>query len=100
MPYRFFLILTLVLASLASLSPVLAQEAVHSPGHEATADAHHGGEEHHVLPLKPPVLFHIGKLTVTNSMMVTWFVAAGIILLAQIATRTVKPVPTGLQNFW
>ena len=48
----------------------------------------------------PPVLFSLGKFTVTNSMVVTWFVAAGIIFLAQLATRKIQPVPSGLQNFW
>ena len=33
-------------------------------------------------------------------MLVTWIVALGIIFFAQIATRRVKPIPSGLQNFW
>jgi len=56
-------------------------------------------EEHH-LSLKPIVLFEIGKLAVTNSMVVSWIVAAGIIVCAQLATRKITPVPKGLQNFW
>ena len=52
------------------------------------------------LPLKPDVLFHVGNLAITNSMVVTWIVAAGIIIFAQLATRKIKPVPTGHQNFW
>ena len=55
---------------------------------------------HRPLPLKPDVLFEVGPLAVTNSMVVTWIVAAGIILCAQLATRKIRPVPTGLQNFW
>ncbi len=97
MPHRYLLTLTLVLAFLASFSaPLLAAETPHG----ATGEAGHAAEEHHTLPLKPPELFHIGKFTVTNSMAVTWFVAALIILLAQLATRNIKPVPSGLQNFW
>jgi F-type H+-transporting ATPase subunit a len=97
MPYRLLLILTLAFACLAGFSaPVFAEETAHATALEAG----HGGEEHHALPLKPAALFKIGKFTVTNSMMVTWFVAAGIILLAQLATRKIKSVPTGLQNFW
>jgi F-type H+-transporting ATPase subunit a len=62
----------------------------------------HGPEkiEHEVLPLKPAPLFQIGKFSVTNSMFVTWLVAAGLIVFAQVATRNVKPVPSGSQNFW
>ncbi|HEV3410312.1 MAG TPA: F0F1 ATP synthase subunit A, partial [Chthoniobacterales bacterium] len=66
----------------------------------AQEGAHGAAAEHHVLPKVPPPLFNIGPFTVTNSMAVTWFVAAGIILLAQLATRNIKAIPTGLQNFW
>jgi F-type H+-transporting ATPase subunit a len=62
--------------------------------------AHGATEEHHALPLKPDVVFHIGPLAVTNSMVVTWIVAALIIICAQLATRKITPVPKGLQNFW
>lgn len=57
-------------------------------------------EEEEHLALKPDVLVHVGKLAVTNSMVVTWIVAAGIIVCAQLATRKIRPVPKGLQNFW
>ncbi len=52
------------------------------------------------VPLKPAALVHIGKFAITNSMLVTWIVAAGIIVLAQLATRDIKPLPSGAQNFW
>jgi F-type H+-transporting ATPase subunit a len=52
------------------------------------------------IPLKAGILSHIGKFTITNSMLVTWIVAAGIIVCAQAATRKIKPVPSGGQNFW
>jgi F-type H+-transporting ATPase subunit a len=64
------------------------------------AETTHPAAEQHTIPLKPDVLFHLGKLAVTNSMVVTWIVAAGILVCAQLATRKIKPVPTGLQNFW
>ena len=56
--------------------------------------------EHEALPLKAEKLFTIGKFAVTNSMLVTWIVAAGIIVFAQAATRKIKPIPSGMQNFW
>lgn len=37
---------------------------------------------------------------VTNSMVVSWIVAVGLILFAQVATRHMKAVPEGAQNFW
>jgi len=57
-------------------------------------------EKQEGVPLKPAPLFTIGKFTVTNSMIVTWIVALGIIIFAQVATRNIKPVPSGAQNFW
>jgi F-type H+-transporting ATPase subunit a len=52
------------------------------------------------VPLKPTLLVQIGKFAITNSMLVTWIVAAGIIIFAQIATRRIKSIPSGIQNFW
>jgi F-type H+-transporting ATPase subunit a len=43
--------------------------------------------------------FQIGPVMVTNSMLVTWIVAVGIIVFAQLATRDMKEVPEGSQNF-
>jgi F-type H+-transporting ATPase subunit a len=57
-------------------------------------------EEHEAVPLKPAPLVQIGRFSVTNSMLVTWIVAAGIIVFAQAATRKIRPVPSGIQNFW
>ena len=37
---------------------------------------------------------------VTNSMIVTWIVALALIVFAQVATRNMKQVPDGAQNFW
>lgn len=37
---------------------------------------------------------------VTNSMVVTWVVALGLIMFAQLATRKMKSIPSGAQNFW
>jgi F-type H+-transporting ATPase subunit a len=92
MPRRFSLLILIVLALCAFGGISTAAFAA-----EATPAA---TEEHESVPLKPDILFHVGKLAVTNSMVVTWIVAAGILVCAQLATRKIKPVPTGLQNFW
>jgi F-type H+-transporting ATPase subunit a len=42
----------------------------------------------------------IGGLPITNSMVVTWVVAVGLIAFAQFATRDMKKIPEGAQNFW
>ncbi|MFZ3377307.1 MAG: F0F1 ATP synthase subunit A, partial [Chthoniobacterales bacterium] len=52
------------------------------------------------VPLKAAELVQIGKFAITNSMLVTWIVAVGIIVFAQLATRKIKPIPSGIQNFW
>ncbi len=57
-------------------------------------------EKHEGLSLKAEGLYQLQKLTITNSMLVTWIVAAGIIGFAQIAMRKAKAVPSGAQNFW
>ena len=58
------------------------------------------GAGHEGVPLKAAPLVQIGKFAVTNSMLVTWIVAAGIIIFAQIATRRIQRIPSGVQNFW
>ncbi|HWD17837.1 MAG TPA: F0F1 ATP synthase subunit A [Verrucomicrobiae bacterium] len=49
---------------------------------------------------KATEVFRIGQFPVTNSMLVTWIVALGVIIFAQIAGRNMKRVPSGAQNFW
>ena len=56
--------------------------------------------EHEGVPLKAAEIVRLGKFAMTNSMLVTWIVAVGIILFAQAATRNIKAVPDGKQNFW
>jgi F-type H+-transporting ATPase subunit a len=51
------------------------------------------------LPSAAPVVVDLGIVKMTNSMLVTWIVAAILILVAQLATRKVQLVPSGLQNF-
>jgi F-type H+-transporting ATPase subunit a len=53
----------------------------------------------HGLSQKAVEIGHLFGFPITNSMVVTWIVGAGLILFAQLATRNMKPVPGGLQNF-
>jgi F-type H+-transporting ATPase subunit a len=69
----------------------------------ASAAESHGGEAAHVQHVLTPYaidLWKIGPLTITNSMLVTWIVALGVIIFAQVATRRIQEVPSGVQNFW
>ncbi len=81
----------------AAADPVTA-----AAGHPASAPGEGGHGEHaaHGLPLYAPEIFHVGPLPVSNSMLVTWIVALGIILFARMATRRIQEVPDGAQNFW
>jgi F-type H+-transporting ATPase subunit a len=86
---RYFLMSILALASGAMLATsAFAAEAAAAP------------TEQEGVPLKAAPLVQIGKFAVTNSMLVTWIVALGIIIFAQIATRRIKSIPSGVQNFW
>ena len=83
-------------------APVAAKE--HEPAdtalmaNEPKAKAH--AEKEEGLPLHPIVITHIGPLPITNSMVVTWIVAAFLIIFAHIAMRNMQMIPVGLQNFW
>ena len=63
----------------------------------ASCFAGEGG--HDALPLHAEEIFHIGPIVITNSMFMVWIVAAFIIVVAQLATRSIKLIPSGLQNF-
>ncbi len=87
----------LLLAALPLASLAAEAEAAHAaaaPGHTEAAAEEHG------LPSAAVDLFHVGPLAVTNSMLVSWVVAIALIVFAQIATRQIRAVPTGAQNFW
>src|SRR5260370_8634475 len=58
-----------------------------------------GTIEHEGVSLKPQMLVQFGGFGITNSMLVTWIVAAGIIVFSQIAIRRAAPIPSGIQNF-
>lgn len=77
-----------------------AVEAVPTTTPEAAA----AGHEEHGLPEMAVEIARIntpfGAFFITNSMVVSWIVAAGLIIFAQLATRRMKDVPDGAQNFW
>ena len=60
----------------------------------ATAD-----QEEHALSPKPDQIARPFGFPITNSMIVSWIVALGLIIFAQVTTRTMKQIPDGAQNF-
>ena len=71
-------------------------------GSEVAAEhvEHTGNAEHHEGLTADAPRFKVGPLMVTNSMILTWIVALLIIIFARFATRSIKEVPEGAQNFW
>ncbi len=55
--------------------------------------------EEHGLSQKAVEITRLFGFPITNSMVVTWIVALGLIVFAQAATRNMKQVPEGSQNF-
>jgi F-type H+-transporting ATPase subunit a len=55
--------------------------------------------EEHALSQKALDLAHPFGFPITNSMLVTWIAALALITFAQLATRNMKQIPAGAQNF-
>lgn len=70
-------------------------------GSAAAAHTTAAHAEHHALPPAAVKLdaLKIGYFEITNSMLVVWGVALVLIIVAQLATRKMSFVPSGLQNF-
>jgi F-type H+-transporting ATPase subunit a len=66
------------------------QQGAPAAGHEA---------QEHGLSQKAVEIGRLFGFPITNSMVVTWIVAVGLIIFAQAATRNMKRVPEGAQNF-
>ncbi len=56
-------------------------------------------QQEHGLSTKAVEIARPFNFPITNSMVVSWIVALGLILFAQVATRNMKQVPRGAQNF-
>lgn len=52
----------------------------------------------HISIAAEPVL-HLGSLTINNSMIVTWLLMAGLVAFSRRASKEIKMIPQGLQNF-
>jgi F-type H+-transporting ATPase subunit a len=88
--------LMLLAATLGGLGvgPVFAQDAKPDPASAST-----GPEERGLTP-KANEIGHLFGLPITNSMVVTWITALGLIVLARTAIRHMKLAPERRQNFW
>ena len=66
-------------------------------GEGSASHAEHG---EHGLPQSAVEIGRPFGIPVSNSMLVTWMVALGLIVFAQVATKRMQRVPSGAQNFW
>lgn len=82
-------------ASVTSASAV-ASQSVPEPGSLSPAAPE---QEEHGLTQRAVEITRLFGLPITNSMIVSWIVALGLIVFAQVATRNMKQVPEGAQNF-
>src|SRR5436309_8026669 len=81
--------------------PTLARLAVTAMvSTEAAGLAFAAGSEQHGLSQQAVEIGRPLGLPVTNSMVVTWIVAVALIVFARAATRDMKSVPGGAQNFF
>ena len=53
----------------------------------------------HEIPMAAPEVFRVGPLIVSGSMIVSWIIAAVLIIGAQLICRKATTVPSGAQNF-
>ena len=124
--HRSFAAILVLLCALLSLTFANAADE-HATAGLAAVTAEHEAGEHHGLPNDAPVLFPgfggkhavldvhgkmierpvYGPFVVNNSMIITWIVAIGVIVFAQMATKRIRSVaeaanevPSGAQNFW
>jgi F-type H+-transporting ATPase subunit a len=86
--------------ALAASDSTFASAAVGQPEPAAAAEGHAPEEEHHGLSQKAVEIARPFGFPITNSMLVTWIVALGLIVFAQVATRKMAEVPGGAQNLF
>jgi F-type H+-transporting ATPase subunit a len=89
----------LVLAMFVGLAAdsFLSATAASQPAQSSSAQPSEPQE--HGLSAKPVEIARPFNFPITNSMLVSWLVAIGVIIFAQFATRKMKQIPTGAQNF-
>src|SRR5262245_5367888 len=93
-------LIKVILVSLFLAGVPVAALCAQAEDHDEGASIKHEGLTAHAVELAAPKLPFIGEFPITNSMVVTWGVALLLIVFAQLATRQMKPIPSGIQNFW
>ncbi len=87
-------------AAVAAAGANPAEAAIHAGGQAGEAAPAEAEKAEHGLPQAAVEVWRPLGFPITNSMVVCWVVAICLIIFAQVATRKMKPVPDGAQNFW
>ncbi len=98
------ILLLLCFATLLTLTNRIMLATETASQHVAAANAQQTAspvleQEAHGISQKAIEVARFRNFPITNSMILTWVVALGLILFAQFATRNMQPVPLGAQNF-
>jgi F-type H+-transporting ATPase subunit a len=93
------ILMSVLLAGAGAALTGWSAEALTPQQHAVSTPAHEAGAEHSI-PAQAEEITSVFGFPITNSMVVSWVVALGLIIFAQVATRKMKDVPDGLQNFW
>ena len=83
----------------AAIQRWLRPTAVYAALNAGLVFAAKAAQEEHGLSQRAVEIARPLGFPITNSMVVTWIVAVGLILFARVATRDMKHVPEGAQNF-
>ncbi len=92
------ILLGAVFVPLAGAATSASEVAVHENAQQASPSGAVAEPKEHGLPQKAVEIARPFGFPVTNSMVVCWIVAAGLIIFARVATRDMKHVPGGAQN--
>ncbi|HXY24137.1 MAG TPA: F0F1 ATP synthase subunit A [Candidatus Acidoferrum sp.] len=84
------------MAGQSGRSPELSNSTEDNPRNN---DQGNVSTEEHGLSQKAEEITRLFGFPITNSMIVSWIVALALVIFAQIATRNMKQVPQGAQNF-
>jgi F-type H+-transporting ATPase subunit a len=94
-----FFVVAVFIGISADLTWAVMAEAQITPAISQAADTASPETKEHGLSTKAVEIARPFNFPITNSMVVSWIVAVSLILFAQLATRSMKQVPTGAQNF-
>jgi F-type H+-transporting ATPase subunit a len=92
------LLLGAAFVSLAGSAMSTKEEGAHGNAGQSRLPAASAEPEEHALPQKAVEIARPFGFPITNSMVVSWIVAVGLILFTRVATRDMKHVPGRAQN--